>query len=176
MYGAALGALTSGISAGVSAAVAADNRKFQERMYKNRYTYQVDDLKRAGLNPALAYGQTPPAGPPGDKAQIPDFGKDVGKNLKVKDERQALKAQTGESNARAGRELAQTNLLNMQAKGLQANAAIQEERNKWFQGLPEWGKNAYIILQEIGGGSAGGGASTAAKGISGALDVRKTRK
>lgn len=49
---------------------AARNRKFQERMYKNRYTYAVDDLKRAGLNPILAAGSLGGGGSPaGSQAQ-----------------------------------------------------------------------------------------------------------
>lgn len=30
------------------------NRDWQERMYKNRHTYEVEDLYRAGLNPVLS--------------------------------------------------------------------------------------------------------------------------
>lgn len=38
---------------------------FQERMYHNRYFYQMKDMERAGLNPILAYKQAPPGGPTG---------------------------------------------------------------------------------------------------------------
>lgn len=31
-----------------------ENMEFQERMYKNRHTYEVEDLRRAGLNPVLS--------------------------------------------------------------------------------------------------------------------------
>jgi len=53
-----------------SARQAAKNRAFQERMYKNRYQYQVKDLRDAGLNPMLAYMQSPGAAPAGSAAQI----------------------------------------------------------------------------------------------------------
>jgi len=64
----------SGMSAAASAAIAAKNRKFQERMTRHRYRYQMEDMKLAGLNPMLAMGQSPPGAPPGAAAQIPDFG------------------------------------------------------------------------------------------------------
>ncbi len=47
-----------------SAEQAAMNRAFQERMSRNRHTYEVEDLKRAGLNPILSAtrGASVPAG------------------------------------------------------------------------------------------------------------------
>lgn len=48
------------------------NAKAAERNYRHRYQWEVEDLKRAGLNPALAYGhnapipQTQPLEPLGD--------------------------------------------------------------------------------------------------------------
>ena len=67
----------SGSSAAISAKIARDNRKFQERMTKHRYQYQMEDMRKAGLNPMLSMGASPPASPPGAMAQIPDFGKAV---------------------------------------------------------------------------------------------------
>jgi len=40
-----------------SAEEAQRNRRFQRKMYKHRYQYTVEDMRRAGLNPALAYQQ-----------------------------------------------------------------------------------------------------------------------
>jgi hypothetical protein len=37
-----------------NAAEAQKNRDFQERMYRYRHTYEVEDLLRAGLNPVLS--------------------------------------------------------------------------------------------------------------------------
>lgn len=46
----------------------------QERLYKNRYTWQMEDLKRAGLNPALAYSQGAGSAGSAHMANMPDFG------------------------------------------------------------------------------------------------------
>lgn len=51
-----------------SSAQSAEQMAFQERMYKNRYQYQVEDLKKAGLNPMMAYMQAPAAPPQGSQA------------------------------------------------------------------------------------------------------------
>lgn len=40
-----------------NATEAQKQRDFEERMAKNSYTYAVEDMKRAGLNPILAYSQ-----------------------------------------------------------------------------------------------------------------------
>lgn len=41
------------------------NREFQERMTRNRYGYQMEDMRTAGLNPILAFQNSPPGSPPG---------------------------------------------------------------------------------------------------------------
>lgn len=43
--------------------------RFQERAYRNRYQFQMEDMKQAGLNPMLAYSQGPPSGPQGARYQ-----------------------------------------------------------------------------------------------------------
>lgn len=51
---AAVGAL-GGIGAAIgNARQAAKNRAFQERMFRHRYEYTMEDLRRSGLNPLLA--------------------------------------------------------------------------------------------------------------------------
>jgi len=57
------------IGAAVSARQAAKQRRFQERMLKNRYQYQMADMRAAGLNPILAAGASPPS-PSGAAASI----------------------------------------------------------------------------------------------------------
>lgn len=42
---------------------AEDQRAFDERAYRHRYQWQMEDMRKAGLNPMLAYMQSPGAGP-----------------------------------------------------------------------------------------------------------------
>lgn len=79
----ALGGLASlggsGITAAAAARQAKKQRQWQERMYKNRHTYETADLERAGLNRILSITQPAAGGvPSGAKADVPDFGKAVG--------------------------------------------------------------------------------------------------
>lgn len=53
-----------------------DQMDFQERMFKNRYQYQMNDMRAAGLNPLLAFGSAPPLPSGGSaSAQQNPFGR-----------------------------------------------------------------------------------------------------
>ena len=66
--------LLGGIFGNNSAKKAAEeNRKFQERMSRNAHTYEVEDLRRAGLNPVLSgLGGSGAATPGGAVANVKD--------------------------------------------------------------------------------------------------------
>ena len=55
-------------------AAAREQMAFQERMYRNRYQYQMADMAAAGLNPILAYQQGAPAGPGGSSYTPANIG------------------------------------------------------------------------------------------------------
>ena len=60
----------SGIAGGMfqqssAKAAAAKQMQFQKDSYQHRYQWQMDDMRKAGLNPILAYSQGPPGGPAG---------------------------------------------------------------------------------------------------------------
>lgn len=71
--GASLG--SSALGYALSSKEAKRNRRFQERMSRNRYTYMREDLERAGYNPILGLRQGPGSPPAGAMAQVPDFGR-----------------------------------------------------------------------------------------------------
>ena len=106
--------------------IASDNRKFQERMTKNRYQYQMADMKKAGLNPILASGQAPPGAPPGAMASIPDFGKSFSGGY-------SAKAGADLANQQAQTELDKQSLLGMQ----EALTANQAKNSAWMAKLAQ---------------------------------------
>lgn len=74
--GSAIGALGSIASGAMishqSAKSARETNEYNRENYKNRYQWQVQDMRKAGLNPALSY--TTGAGTPTGGVQQADFG------------------------------------------------------------------------------------------------------
>lgn len=92
------GSLLSGHSSAKSAMAAARFQAEQnERMYRNRHTWEVKDLQKAGLNPILSVtgGQPPTPSVSQPHIQVPDYGAAFGKAAEGFTARMLAKAQEG---------------------------------------------------------------------------------
>lgn len=71
------------------------NRRFQERMRNTQWQAGVEDMRAAGLNPALAYQQGGAASPSGSMAQVENVGEEsVSNAMAVKVQQEQLKLLT----------------------------------------------------------------------------------
>ena len=146
-----------------AAAEARRNREFQERMTRNRYQYTMEDMRRAGLNPILAYQQG--GGPvPGGAQSTPQnvfsqLGESVSQGVssalastRLKEELKLIRAQVDNvkqdtvtkdatrmreyHNAR--RAAQETNILEQQEFSAKAEAAGARHFEKLYND-PKWG-------------------------------------
>lgn len=92
-----------------SARQAKSQMRFQRDMYKQRYQFQVEDLKKAGLNPMLAYQQAAPAAPAGAMGQMdaPDLVSSARAGMLMKAEKQKIEQDSATAKAIELREKAQ---------------------------------------------------------------------
>lgn len=132
-FGPLAGLFGGGVDAAVSAKMAADNRKFQERMTRNRYTYQMEDMKNAGLNPILASGQAPPGAPPGAMGKGTAFGTTLPATAKVASEIDNIDQQTATSAQQQATIEKQGKLVDQQAH----TQRTERERMRWTMALLE---------------------------------------
>ncbi len=105
---------------------------FQERMSRNRYQYTMEDMKKAGLNPILAYKQGGGSAPSG--AAIPainpaaNLGKDIASAMQL---------------SRLG---AETDALQAKAKADNAAAKLTSNTTPW---LTEKSRNEAGTAREV---------------------------
>lgn len=143
--GSAIGAVGGAVSAGINyaatqatnaAQAAASNKqmKFQERMSSTAYQRAMEDMRRAGLNPMLAYGggASSPAGsqPSLSAPQMEDFlSGNVSSALdarRLRKEIEATESQTALNDASRLEAEARTELVKSNAKTAAVNAAVAE--------------------------------------------------
>lgn len=75
MYGSAASFGGGLLTAGLQMREAKKNRNFQERMSSTAYQRSMADMRKAGLNPLLAYSKGGASTPGGAQASLPDLGK-----------------------------------------------------------------------------------------------------
>lgn len=149
------------MAGGIAGAIASSHqaklqRRFQERMYRHRYRYQMQDMRKAGLNPILAFRNSPPGAPSGASAKIPNVAADaVNSALSARMQRQQL------NNMRQQEQLdfervatermkqmqlgGQRGLLEAQRKGTNLNNAMTERM------LPRATAEAAVYEDALGG-------------------------
>lgn len=110
--GAGGGIIGSAISGGMAKKEAKRHRKWTEYMRSTAYQATMKDMRRAGLNPILAYGKGPTSSGPGGMARYPDLGASLSSGL------------------RAGTEAAQTGSKKAQQRGAAAQSTSAAEVNR----------------------------------------------
>lgn len=154
-WGAAAGALAGGaLSFGASAGAQAlqykylkkeakKNRKFQERMSSTAYQRGMKDMRKAGLNPMLAYRQGGASAPHGSVAGVPDFTQSVAagregvstaiQTKRVQKELELLDNQVELTSAQAEKNRAEADVLKPEATAKGAAGDALEQAIDWIK-------------------------------------------
>jgi hypothetical protein len=105
---------------------AKEQQSFQERMSSTAYQRATDDMRQAGLNPMLAYGQGGASAPAGAQAQLanaaPEIGKPIMEQLMNSAQLKAINTSTDKTKQDTETAKAQADLLKAQ-KTLTSNQA-----------------------------------------------------
>jgi uncharacterized FlaG/YvyC family protein len=144
----------AGVSAGIQAASSLGSaymaNRFTEKMMKNKYQWQVKDMRKAGLNPILAATQGAPIGA-SQMAQMPDLGRmansamqtDINQQQtdanerKINQEVGTLASQQGlnESHTQVAQESVKKIIAEIQQ--VKANTAFTESKNRTIEPTSE---------------------------------------
>ena len=153
MFGLA-GLAGSAASAALAAREAKKNRKFQKKMYQNRFQYSVRDMKKAGINPIAAAGMGLGGGgsPSGSMASMPDMGsaastavqssKVGSENIKRKSETRLINKQMEMLQAQIHGERARVGETAAKTQNLMANTLLAINNKERWQPLADMGAAA----------------------------------
>lgn len=157
-----------------SARQAKSQMRFQRDMYKQRYQFQVEDLKKAGLNPMLAYQQAAPAAPAGAMGQMdaPDLVSSARAGMLMKAEKERIDQDAATAKAVEEREKEQKKLLYNTSMKLIAEHKLLQNELQGFGALRDMlgegyssANSAQIINSGVGAAANLLGQATGGKGI-----------
>lgn len=149
--GAVLGAGVS-IGGGIAGAIAsakqaAKQRDFQKHVLKNRYQWQMRDMRKAGLNPILASGASPPMAS-GAAATIPNVAQGAVSSAReaatMRTQLEIMKRQASLLQQQNHTELAKQDMYFNQGEKNFAEAQLAKfkrpgaEADAWLKSRPEW--------------------------------------
>lgn len=151
MLGELLGLAGGATSAALAAREAAKNRRFQKKMYKNRFKYSMADMRRSGLNPILAASSGLGGGgsPSGSMASMPDLGNTASQAIKTGSEKKQRTAQTAVLESQLG--LLDEQILETRAKTEHqyASARLADNQASRWQPVADIGGAAHGVTGRI---------------------------
>ena len=110
------GIIGAGITSAVSSHEAHKQRQWAEKMMKRAYQYTMQDMRKAGLNPILAYKTGPTNVGGGSMAHTPDFGSAASADVNSAKEIFRTNADVTLKNRQTDQTSANIGLLNEQAQ------------------------------------------------------------
>lgn len=112
--------------------IAASNNEWSAAQYASRYQTMTKDIQAAGLNPMLAYSQSPGSSPSAQQVQLQNPMSSAVDAYHKSSERDVMAAQIANMSAQTANTQADTIVKGQQAKLLaeQTQAAIADERLK----------------------------------------------
>lgn len=129
MIGDIISGLTSLVGTQMTNEAAADRaesaQNFSAQQYATRYQTTVDDLKAAGLNPMLAYGQGPGTSPSGVQAPVQNA---LGSAVESYNKTKATSAASALQEEQINQSKSQTTLNSAQAAKAVAEAEVSKEQ------------------------------------------------
>lgn len=144
------GAAAAGASVlgtGLSIGEARANREWQERMSNTAYQRAVRDMRLAGLNPMLAFGQGGASTPSGNVADVSDIAKGLTSAGQMAMQARLNKANIDNIDAQTDRTRQETSMLSIEAQRNQT--ALQRERLGFNIDSTIWQKTGEAKINQI---------------------------